>query len=728
MLDDSETESLSYVIDNIPEGKRDLLRDAMASSFAHDLHLNSTEWDYVTNYISRHHEQMRAPNPDQPDSHGLSRATSYGGTYDTDDSIFDALFTQYIKSEDREPPEVWLYAAPDTKSAEQANKNFTVEIEKLKLVDLKTVPVEQHTAMLAAIAKEFNGLISIGTFADIECPWDRKPIPSRIVLKAKYRANGEFDKLKARHVVKGFMQQLGFDYFSTFSPMATMTAVRVLFAIAVHEDLEIWHADVPQAFLKALLNEDIWARLPPGVKFIDSSTGKAHTVVKLIRALYGLKQSPQMFNKELLRFLKQKGLDFKQITADSCLYYHVNETTGKFVIIASEVDDLLITGNDLEHIATLKKTLHEQYDVTSYEKLSSFLGINIEHSPGTLTMDVRAKIVDLFNRHAVLVKLQSNKADVPINDAVMDVPDNAKEGFSAIDKYIEDNYASINGSIIYMAITCRPDITFTIGKTSRGMHAPKPRHIAMMKQLLAYLWKTRDYKLHYYRDGTNVRSHFRDIQDNDKGVAFFCGSDGQNIDPALAGMADANFANLKDEERKSISGFCLFVFFCLISWRSKIQTITAESTHEAELIAVALAANEMVWIRKLLLELGFALGKAAVARPKLEADKPETREHHLPEDTFGDDENNDEAHGKYSLPPSVLANDNKGTTQTFNNPETNMRNRFLDVKYFKVRDYIRWNRLAVCYVPSEKNIADFFTKGLIYGPFNKHRTYLGVTL
>ncbi len=126
-------------------------------------------------------------------------------------------------------------------------------------------------------------------------------------------------------------------------------------------------------------------------------------------------------------------------------------------------------------------------------------------------MDVRQKIVDIFKRHAILeVCKKDGGADVPIDENVMDIPDLDISKFSAVDRYFTEHYASINGSLIYMAITCRPDITFAIGKTSRGMHNPRARHVAMLRKLIAYLWKTRDYKLHYYRDGSNIRSLFTD--------------------------------------------------------------------------------------------------------------------------------------------------------------------------------------------------------------------------
>ena len=93
--------------------------------------------------------------------------------------------------------------------------------------------------MFQAIAKEFNDLIAIGTFTGIEVPHNRKAVSSRIVLKVKHRADGAFDKYKTRLVARGFLHKLGVDFFSTFSPMATLTSIRILLAIAVHNGLDI---------------------------------------------------------------------------------------------------------------------------------------------------------------------------------------------------------------------------------------------------------------------------------------------------------------------------------------------------------------------------------------------------------------------------------------------------------------------------------------------------------
>ena len=334
-----ERPDVCYNVEDIPIDAREVLRDHIAASCAHELHMTQEEWNMVTTYLSTIDNKPRKRSHSRSNKHkssiGESRASdSYGHNADVDETVLDALVTQYMVSD--HAPEVIMIT-------EQVNADgLVVKIEEQKLADLKTVPVQQHQSMLQAIAKELNDLIAIGTFTGIEVPTNRKAISSRIVLKVKHRADGAFDKYKARLVARGFLQKLGVDFFSTFSPMATLASIRILLAIAVHSGLDIIHADIPQAFLKAKLDTDIWLQLPPGITFKDKD-GKVFKCVKLIRSLYGLRDSPSNFNKELVRFMKSAG--FKQLECDKCIFIHHDEATKKFVLVGCEVDDLIITGN-----------------------------------------------------------------------------------------------------------------------------------------------------------------------------------------------------------------------------------------------------------------------------------------------------------------------------------------------------------------------------------------------
>ena len=330
-------------------------------------------------------------------------------------------------------------------------------------------------------------------------------------------------------------------------------------------------------------------------------------------------------------------------------------------------------------------------------------------------MDIEQKVEKLLTDHPLLHNLRMH--DVPSSDTAAEVPESAASKYGETDIYIKNNYASVIGACIYMSITVRNDITFAVGKCARGMHNPLPKHVAMLKQLVGYLKKTKAYKLVYCQFGNPSETLFRDISKTDGALTFIATSDGKNTHH-LVGLGDANFANITDEQRKSISGFAYYLFGCPVSWRSKLQTITAGSTHEAELIAIGLAANEGVWIRKLLLEVGFAVGLSpSLSRPNV-GPKPNV--------FLEDDDIDKSSETGYHMKPFPLFNDNLGATQTVNNPVTSWRTRHLDVKYFKIRDYIKEQKLTVSHISTNLNVADFFTKALAYPMFSKFRNYLGI--
>ena len=175
------------------------------------------------------------------------------------------------------------------------------------------------------------------------------------------------------------------------------------------------------------------------------------------------------------------------------------------------------------------------------------------------------------------------------------------------------------------------------------------------------------------------------------------------------------------------------MFFCLICWRSKLQTATAQSTHEAELIAVALASSELIWIRKFMIEIGFAIGACSPnARPVITGDDSDLPEVDSTTTDFAlecaKEDADDALYGeKFAIEPSYLFNDNKGTTQTVNNPGTNSNTKHVATKEFRTRQYITQRLLRVCYIPTDMNIADFFTKALTETLFSKFRAFLGMS-
>lgn len=113
----------------------------------------------------------------------------------------------------------------------------------------------------------------------------------QVGFPVKTDADGKPVRYKARLVAKGFMQRKHIDYEETFAPVAKLTTIRTILAVANTRDLEIHQMDVRTAFLNGKLTETVYMEVPEGVK------SKPDEICLLERSLYGLKQSPRCWNR-----------------------------------------------------------------------------------------------------------------------------------------------------------------------------------------------------------------------------------------------------------------------------------------------------------------------------------------------------------------------------------------------------------------------------------------------
>ena len=109
-----------------------------------------------------------------------------------------------------------------------------IHVDEFILPALRDYVGNDREQMKQAVIKEMRDLCSLGTLCWEKIPDNRRAISSKVVLKLKYKADGTPDKHKGRLVARGFESKPGVDFFGTFAPMANLTIVRTLFAIAVH--------------------------------------------------------------------------------------------------------------------------------------------------------------------------------------------------------------------------------------------------------------------------------------------------------------------------------------------------------------------------------------------------------------------------------------------------------------------------------------------------------------
>ena len=146
-------------------------------------------------------------------------------------------------------------------------------------------------------------LVENETWDLIEAPNGVKPIGCRWVYKVKYNADRSVNRYKARIVAKGYGQKHDIDYDETFAPVAKMTIVRVLLAIAAAKGWHLHQMDVKNVFLQGELEEQVYMVQPP----IFHSGTNTSAVCRLKKSLYGLKQAPHAWNAKITQQLCRMG-------------------------------------------------------------------------------------------------------------------------------------------------------------------------------------------------------------------------------------------------------------------------------------------------------------------------------------------------------------------------------------------------------------------------------------
>lgn len=417
-----------------------------------------------------------------------------------------------------------------------------------------------------AIEDEIRSLCENETWVTTPLPHGRKALQSKWVFKIKRDGYGNVERYKARLVIKGFQQRKGVDFSEVFSPVVSKSALRMLLAIAAIDDLEIEQLDIKTAFLNAELNEEIYMATPEGL------VGTPGKVLRLQKCLYGLKQSPRMWNKLLTTTLTE-DLGCECVSVDESVL--TCKRGNSMCYICVYVDDILLATNDHQLLTSLINGLCERFDARHIGPIGLFCGMVITRNreKRILYLSESQKVERLLRTYGME---QAKETKVPLAVPLIEL-----EGEE--DQAIVTDYQQLVGHLLYISTTARPDIAHATAVLSRYMSKPGQVHWNAAKGVLRYLKKTKDYGL--------CLGQLNEEGDEKFNVVGFC---------------DSDYATDKDT-RRSRTGYLFLMNGSLITWYSKLQKTVACSTAEAEYMSVSACVKEALWLRNF---LGSLFGKS----------------------------------------------------------------------------------------------------------------------
>ncbi|KAK6780427.1 hypothetical protein RDI58_022611 [Solanum bulbocastanum] len=416
-----------------------------------------------------------------------------------------------------------------------------------------------------AMDDEFDALIKNKTWELVPRPPNVNVIRSMWIFTHKVKANGDFERHKARLVGDGKTQQVGIDCGETFSPVVKPATIRTVLSLSLSKAWSIHQLDVKNAFLHGQLQEIVYMHQPVGYR----DRTYPDYVCLLRKSLYGLKQAPRAWYKRFADYMLSLG--FTNSRMDNSLFIYRHGSDMAYLLLY--VDDIILTASSDALRCSIMARLNSEFAMKDLGPLNYFLGIAVTRHKGGLFLSQRKYAEEIIDRAGMS---SCKPSQTPVD---------TKPKVGAITSAHFDDptlYRSLAGALQYLTFT-RPDISYAVQQVCLHMHDPRVDHMSALKRIIRYVQGTLDFGLHLYPSSIS----------------------------SLVAYTDADWGGCPDT-RRSTSGYCVFLGDNLISWSSKRQPTLSKSSAEAEYRGVANVVSESCWIRNLLLELHCPIKKATL--------------------------------------------------------------------------------------------------------------------
>ena len=438
--------------------------------------------------------------------------------------------------------------------------------EAMRMADSKEVE-EWHDA----VAEEKDRMDQHGVFQAVpmkEVPEGAKILTSTWAMKKK--ANG---KKRARLNARGFEQIDGEHYNEDdkAAPVVTLSAILLLLTLIVMLDWSAVLCDVNGAFLLGDFESDLnmFMYIPQGFeKYYPKDF-----VLKLLRPVYGLKQSAKRFWIKLLTVLSL--MKFKRGAADPCVYFRWG--VDGLVIIASWVDDLLICGNE-KAVMNAKKELFSHLKCDDVGELTEYVGCKITRNSDSIQLT-----------QPVLIQSFKDEFELPESMAKASTPAVAGQvlfkGEDLVDPEEQTKYRSGVGKMMHLMRWSKPEILNSVRELSRFFSGATKAHVKAMYHAMCYCVRTS-------ARGRVLRPNRKCSESQLKEFKF-----------QIKGRSDSNYASDPDA-RRSVTGYTVFFEGAPTATKSKMQECVTLSVTEAEYVSAADCAQEMLFQKHLVESIG----------------------------------------------------------------------------------------------------------------------------
>ena len=373
----------------------------------------------------------------------------------------------------------------------------------------------------------------------------------------KVDTEGYLLKCKSRLVVRGDQQAKSVE--DTYAATLAARSFKTMIAISTYFDLELKQYDMVNAFVNAYVDQEIYLRCALGFR-------TPGVVWRLRKALYGLRKSPLLWQRDLKGTLEEAG--YKTVPHEPCCMLQDG------VIQFFYVDDLAMAYREERRQVKedTVKALQSRYETTGGDDIKWYLGIEIirDRRQRKTWLSQAAYAEKIYN-----LAQEKRTFETPMGIAeLLPNPDQATQASIHL-------FQKKVGSLLYAAVTTRPDIAFATSRLARFLCNPSAIHQKAADRVLCYLYHTRQYALQY------------------------------GGEPGLEVASDSSFAD-NTLDRKSSQGFLIRLFGGTIAWKANKQNTVTTSTAEAELLALSQAAKESLFVTRLLSELSVQLEDAPI--------------------------------------------------------------------------------------------------------------------